>query len=65
MNGFEFLSQRQQHSAIATIPVVMLTSRSTEKYRLFALKLGASHFMTKPYADRELLSTVKDLVMQP
>jgi two-component system, chemotaxis family, sensor histidine kinase and response regulator PixL len=65
MSGFDFLSQRKQHPNMAAIPVVMLTSRSTEKYRLFALQLGASYFMTKPYADRELLSIVKELVIQP
>lgn len=58
MNGFEFLSQRHQHPALTKIPVIMLTSRSRVKYRQFALELGAADFMTKPYVDQTLLSTI-------
>ncbi|MBD1849035.1 hybrid sensor histidine kinase/response regulator [Leptolyngbya sp. FACHB-711] len=58
MNGFEFLSQRHQHRSLAKIPVVMLTSRSSAKYRQFAIDLGATDFITKPYVDQNLLSTI-------
>lgn len=64
MNGFEFLSQRQQHLSLAKIPVIMLTSRSSAKYRQFALELGAADFITKPYVDQNLLSTIQHLLVQ-
>ncbi|MCA1994667.1 MAG: response regulator, partial [Coleofasciculus sp. S288] len=62
MNGFEFLKYRQQETALAQIPVVILTSRSGEKHRLIALELGATAYITKPYLEHQLLATVNDVL---
>ena len=62
MNGFEFLNARRQDSQLVQIPVVMLTSRSNEKHRWLALKLGANAYFTKPYLEQEFLSALKTLV---
>jgi two-component system, chemotaxis family, sensor histidine kinase and response regulator PixL len=59
MNGFEFLNACQQEFAEATPPVIMLTSRSSEKHRQIAHKLGASGYLTKPYLEHELLATLQ------
>ncbi|WP_017315450.1 hybrid sensor histidine kinase/response regulator [Mastigocladopsis repens] len=62
MNGFEFLKNRQQDPALVDIPVVMLTSRSSEKHRLLALQLGANAYITKPYLEHMLLATLADVL---
>jgi chemotaxis protein histidine kinase CheA/ActR/RegA family two-component response regulator len=62
MNGFEFLRQVQQNSALAHLPILILTSRSDEDYRLLALQLGAAAYMTKPYMEHKLLVMVADLL---
>lgn len=62
MNGFEFLSQTRSLAAVREIPVVILTSRSGGKYRQLALELGAAEFLSKPYADYELLNTAARLL---
>ena len=36
------------------MPVIMITSRSTDKHRKAALDKGVSHFMVKPFAEDEL-----------
>ncbi len=61
MNGFEFLSYRRQDYHLAQIPTIMLTSRGGQKHRQFAMALGANGYITKPYADRELLEMVVEL----
>lgn len=60
MNGLEFLSRcrRQQ----VNIPIMMLTYRSSERYKLLAKQLGASAYMTKPYLDKELLTVLRQLL---
>ncbi|MBF2073851.1 MAG: response regulator [Synechococcales cyanobacterium C42_A2020_086] len=62
MNGFEFLSYRRQHPSLASVPVVILTSRSNEKHRWLAMQLGATAYFTKPYLEHEFLSTLKTLI---
>jgi chemotaxis family two-component system sensor histidine kinase/response regulator PixL len=59
MNGLEFLSRLQQHPQIIRRPVVMLTSRSAQIYGQMAQHLGASAYLTKPYVEQELVSTVE------
>ncbi|MEQ9355983.1 response regulator [Coleofasciculus chthonoplastes] len=59
MNGFEFLKYRQQEPILANIPVVILTSRSSEKHRLIATELGANDYITKPFIEPQLLETVQ------
>jgi chemotaxis protein histidine kinase CheA/CheY-like chemotaxis protein len=62
MNGFEFLKHRQQDSALGTIPVIILTSRSGEKHRLIATELGATSYITKPFLEHQLLGTVNNVM---
>ncbi|BAY42790.1 CheA signal transduction histidine kinase [Scytonema sp. HK-05] len=62
MNGFEFLKNRQRDRALADIPVVMVTSRSSEKHRLLASQLGANGYITKPYLEHMLLETLRDIL---
>lgn len=62
MNGFEFLRQCQQIPTLAGIPVIILTSRTDEQYRLLASQLGAAAYMTKPYMEYKLLVLVADLL---
>ncbi|MEH1902030.1 MAG: response regulator [Nostoc sp.] len=62
MNGFELLSNFRQYPNLAKIPVVILTSRSSEKHRQLAQELGAKAYLTKPYLEHEFLSTIKGLM---
>ncbi|MGL4619253.1 MAG: response regulator, partial [Chroococcidiopsis sp.] len=64
MNGFEFLSHRRQDPQLSKIPVVMLTSRSSEKHQQLAKHLGAKHYFTKPYIEQEFLAAVKELLAE-
>jgi two-component system, chemotaxis family, sensor histidine kinase and response regulator PixL len=59
MNGFEFLTQCRQQYPKAQLPVIMLTSRSGDKHRQIAQYMGASAYLTKPYLEHELLSTLQ------
>ncbi|MDM8523347.1 Hpt domain-containing protein [Desulfococcaceae bacterium HSG8] len=61
MNGYEFLSAIRVQPAYQHIPVVMLTSRTTEKHRSKAISLGAKGFIVKPYNDEEFIDMVLEL----
>ena len=61
MNGFEFLALKANLPEHRSIPVIMLTSRSSEKHRKKALALGASIFLNKPTKDEEFVEAVLKL----
>ena len=62
LDGFGFLVQSRSDENCKNIPVVMLTSRSGNKHRDLAMRLGASAYFAKPFKDNELLQTLSQLV---
>ncbi len=62
MNGFELLSNIRKNPDLSSKPVIILTSRTTEKHRQLAQELGATAYLTKPYLEHEFISTVEGLI---
>ncbi len=58
MNGLEFMGATRENPEWANIPVIVLTSRTRDKYQRIAMELGAADYITKPYLDQDLLSTI-------
>lgn len=58
MNGIELTNYVRNHDETRNMPVIMITSRSLEKHRALADNAGVSHYITKPYNDSDLISTI-------
>lgn len=56
MNGYQFLEVIRGSQEYKHIPVIMITSRTSQKHRQKAMMLGANAYLVKPYCDQELLS---------
>lgn len=65
LDGFGFLANVKNHPLLATIPVMMLTSRSGEKHRKMAANLGAEAYFSKPFQEQELLQTIASIIKLP
>lgn len=61
-SGYDILSDLRADPATAKLPVLMLTARGQKQDRALAERLGANRFMTKPFSNAEVLSSVRDLV---
>ena len=64
MNGVELTSYIKKSTKLKHIPVVMITSRSTQKHRQLAAQSGVDHYLTKPYTESSLLDLVGSLIPQ-
>ncbi len=62
MDGFELLRSLKNHPSWATIPVVMLTSRSGQKHRQLAAELGAIDYLNKPYNEAKFIDTIAKIL---
>ena len=60
MDGFELLEWVKSTDELKEIPVVMISSRATEKYIDKATKLGCSGFLGKPYLLESLVKAFND-----
>jgi chemosensory pili system protein ChpA (sensor histidine kinase/response regulator) len=64
MNGLELTSHVRSRDDTAHLPVIMITSRSTEKHRQSAAQAGVDAYLIKPFADDELASHIQQLTAQ-
>ena len=63
LNGYDLLSIMHIYPELSDVKIVMLTSRTTEKYRQRALELGAHAYLTKPCPRDVLLETIEKVLM--
>jgi len=59
MNGLEFLSHCRRKFSREKLPVLMLTSRKSDRYRQLAQQLGSNGYMTKPWVKQELIEILQ------
>jgi two-component system, chemotaxis family, sensor histidine kinase and response regulator PixL len=63
MDGYGFLANVKSIDYAQHVPVLMLTSRSSQKHRKIAMNLGASAYFGKPFSETEILATLKKLII--
>ncbi|OUS13718.1 hypothetical protein A9Q89_01730 [Gammaproteobacteria bacterium 53_120_T64] len=61
MNGIELTSHIRSRGGLEQLPVVMITSRSTEKHRRQAADAGVDLYLTKPFSDDQLIEQIETL----
>ncbi len=61
MNGLELTKHLRSNAETADVPIVMITSRSTNKHQKEAQRIGVSEYLTKPYDEDKLLNVVNSL----
>lgn len=60
-SGFDILHELRGRDDTRALPVLMLTARGQKKDRELAERYGVSRFMTKPFANAEILASVREL----
>ena len=56
LDGFEVLKHIRRRS---TVPIIMLTARTTQQDRIAGLDAGADDYLPKPFGPQELLARVR------
>src|SRR5688500_10776121 len=62
VNGFEVCRSVRANAALRGLRILMLTARGREHEVTRGLALGADAYVTKPFATRELMRVVKELL---
>ncbi|MDR3714079.1 MAG: response regulator [Puia sp.] len=62
MDGFSFCAKLKSHPTKSSIPVVILSSREKEEDIEFAFKVGASNYITKSNARKDIRARVKEIL---
>ena len=64
LDGYGVLSEIKSAPQFEDLPIAMLTSRSNDKHRQLAMKLGAAAYFSKPFNEQEMLKTLASLIAQ-
>jgi len=59
MSGLEFAKWLKRDDRWRDIPIIMLTARDEEGYKVQGLDAGVDDYVTKPFSTRELLARIK------
>ena len=62
MDGFELRQSLLNDEKLRAIPFIFLTAKTQSEDQLKGVKLGVSHFLTKPFEPELLLMTVADIL---
>jgi DNA-binding response OmpR family regulator len=65
IDGHDVCRRIRARPATASLPIIMLTARSSETDRVSGLDLGADDYMTKPFSLRELAARVRAVLRRP
>ena len=61
-SGFEVLKQIRADAALGALQVLMLTAKGQQQDKRIAEELGADAFVTKPYANTDVVEAVRSLM---
>jgi chemosensory pili system protein ChpA (sensor histidine kinase/response regulator) len=64
LDGFDLTRNIRSDARLKAIPIIMITSRTGEKHRNYAMEIGVNHFLGKPFQEEELLALVAGYVSQ-
>jgi twitching motility two-component system response regulator PilH len=59
MNGYQATRQLAQNPSTASIPIVIVSTKTQEADRVWGLRQGAVSYLTKPVTDGDLVSAVR------
>ncbi|MEZ5562939.1 MAG: Hpt domain-containing protein [Gammaproteobacteria bacterium] len=59
MDGYEFARHVRNNADTVNVPIIMVTSRVSEKHRARAIEIGVNDYLGKPYHERELMEAVQ------
>jgi two-component system phosphate regulon response regulator PhoB len=58
-SGIEFARRLRKDETTADIPIIMLTAKGDEEYKIKGLEAGVDDYITKPFSPRELVARLK------
>jgi chemosensory pili system protein ChpA (sensor histidine kinase/response regulator) len=62
MDGFALARQLRRDPKTHDLPIIMITSRTADKHREYAMQLGVNTYLGKPYQEDDLLQNIADFV---
>ncbi len=63
MDGFELCQRVKSNEITSTIPIVLLTAKTSDQYRLLGVQSGADEYISKPFDPDYFLGKIRNLIL--
>lgn len=63
MDGFELCNKIKLHRLTTNIPVILLTAKSADQYKLMGIQTGADDYISKPFDPDYLIEKIQKLLL--
>ncbi|MFQ5635964.1 MAG: response regulator, partial [Gammaproteobacteria bacterium] len=64
MDGYEFAAHVRNDPETEDLPIIMITSRVSDRHKARAIELGVNDYLGKPYQEAKLLHAVSNLLQR-
>lgn len=64
MDGFDLTRNIRGDERFKNVPIIMITSRTADKHRNYAMSLGVNVYLGKPYQEAELLQHIRHFLAE-
>lgn len=61
-SGISLVRSLRREAATVDLPMIMLTARTFEQDKVYALDCGVDDYMTKPFSPRELIARIRSVL---
>jgi two-component system, OmpR family, phosphate regulon response regulator PhoB len=61
-SGIALLRWIRSHKAMQNLPIIVLTARTDDSDRSYAIEAGANAYITKPFSPRDLVAAAQTLI---
>ncbi|MCE5230935.1 response regulator, partial [bacterium] len=65
MNAYQHLHSLRSNISYKALPVIVISAKSSQRDQDYALRLGANHFLPKPYRIDQLLKLIQTATSVP
>ncbi len=65
MSGYQLCQSLRRNCRFKRTPIIMISGKSSPRDREYALRLGATDFLAKPFSAEDLVTRLKTLISQP
>lgn len=62
MDGYEFATHVRNDDEFKDLPIIMITSRDSDKHRQRAMEIGVNNYLGKPYQEAQLVAEIEKLL---
>lgn len=62
ISGYDVIDSIRKNQNLSTIPFVFLSAKVMHTDKEFAIKMGANHYLTKPFKAQDLFAVVEKLL---